>query len=455
MIGSTGGKLIYVLMLPLYTRWLSADEYGTTDAITIYADILASLAFLNIADAIFVCPKLSQTEDEKMAYFSSGLFFIGLVSVLAAVLFMSLDYRWIGQLSESVFFKYKWLIWALLVSRYSQTFVQGFTRSLDQLKVYSLAGIVLTGAIALLSFLLIPLWGMYGYVFAIVLAQLVTALYSFCSVRADRYFSLKAIKKQPLKELLAYSTPLVPNSMMWWLINGMNRPLMETRLGLVAIGIYAVANRISGVINSLSSILGLAWGNSVLSEYGKKGFDRFFNNYLRLMSGSFFFACMLLVIFAEDIVRLFTTPAYYDAAKYIPLLALGLCFSCMSSCIGSVFSAVKKSAYFFYASLWGGVVSVGSLLILIPLLGLYGVAASMVLSFLVILVVRWILASRYVHIGYLWLYLFFGVALLLIYLNTFYFDSPIKYAVDVIIIFGVLSTIWGDIKKMVMVVAQK
>jgi O-antigen/teichoic acid export membrane protein len=59
LFGTVGSKLIFFFLLPLYTRWLETEEYGATDAITVYTSVLSSIVFLNIADAIFVCPKLA------------------------------------------------------------------------------------------------------------------------------------------------------------------------------------------------------------------------------------------------------------------------------------------------------------------------------------------------------------------------------------------------------------
>lgn len=35
-IGNVGSKLIGLLMLPFYTRWLSVEDYGVTDVISVY-----------------------------------------------------------------------------------------------------------------------------------------------------------------------------------------------------------------------------------------------------------------------------------------------------------------------------------------------------------------------------------------------------------------------------------
>ena len=455
MLGTIGSKLIYVLMLPLYTRWLAADEFGAADTITVYTDILVTIVFLNIADSIFVFPKMAETDEKKKEYFSSGLFFMLLMSVIGFFFFLIAELFKDSFPSDNVFFRYKWLIYGLLISRYFQVYVQEFSRSLDMLGVYSFAGVALTGGIAVFSFILIPQFGVHGYVYALILAQLVTAAYSYVAAKAGRYLTVSAVKKQPLKELLAYSVPLAPNSLMWWLINGINRPMMEHQLGLFAIGVYAVASRISGAINSISSIFGLAWGNSVLEEYGKDGFEHFYNNYLRILTTLYFVGCILLVILAKPLVALFTTPEYYDAATYIPILALGLCFSCMGMSIGSIFSAVKKSKYYFYASVWGGVVSVGSLLALMPIWGLMGVAISLMLSFLTIMLVRWYFASKYVCLKGILYYVFLVVMFFVVYLSDLYIDSFLKYVLDAAVIAAIIFNMRKELKKMIQVILNR
>ncbi len=455
MLGTIGSKLIYILMLPLYTRWLSADEFGASDTITTYTDILVTIVFLNIADSIFVFPKMAKTQEEKKEYFSSGLSFIAVMALIWIVLFLFVGVFASHFSEENVFFKYKWLIFGLLVTRYIQVYTQEFTRALDMLKLYSFAGVVLTGGVALFSFLLVPTWGIYGYVYAIILAQVTTSVYSFVMSKSQNFLSFRYIKKKPLNEMLAYSLPLAPNSMMWWLINGINRPMMENQLGLAAIGIYAVASRISGVINSISSIFGLAWGNSVLEEYGKDGFEEFYNNYLRIITTLYFIGCIFLVIFSRPLVALFTTEEYYDAALYIPLLSLGLCFSCMGMSVGSIFSAVKKSKYFFYASVWGGIVSVGSLLILMPLLHLLGVAISLMLSFLTIMFVRWYFASKYVYIRKKMYYVFLVGMFMIVYMSDLYIESFVKYFIDAAVVLGIIYMMRVELIKMFQVLFNR
>ena len=42
-IGNVGSKLIGLLMLPFYTRWLSVEDYGVTDVISVYVSFFLGI----------------------------------------------------------------------------------------------------------------------------------------------------------------------------------------------------------------------------------------------------------------------------------------------------------------------------------------------------------------------------------------------------------------------------
>jgi O-antigen/teichoic acid export membrane protein len=50
-VGNMGARVIGLLMLPFYTRWLSVEDYGTTDIINAYVSLLLGLVSACIADS--------------------------------------------------------------------------------------------------------------------------------------------------------------------------------------------------------------------------------------------------------------------------------------------------------------------------------------------------------------------------------------------------------------------
>jgi O-antigen/teichoic acid export membrane protein len=284
--------------------------------------------------------------------------------------------------------------------------MQQFTRSIDKMNVYSVTGVVITGSTAAFSFLIIPKQGMFGYVLAIIFASFMGMLYSFLCSGAYKYVSVKMIKKDACAEMLKYSIPLIPNNIMWWLVGALNRPIMEQYLGIHSVGIFAVANKFPGIVSLLFSVFGLSWQISVLEEFGKAGYNQFFNRVLRLAAVGLFLLFFIFALCNRLIVRIFAATDFFDASKYVALLTLGSVFSCLAGIVGSNFSAMRQSKYFLYSSVWASICAVVGNIILIPILGIIGASVTVTLSFFVLLISRIIYARKYVRIQDLEKYLF-------------------------------------------------
>jgi O-antigen/teichoic acid export membrane protein len=291
-----------------------------------------------------------------------------------------------------------WFIYGLLVTNFLQQYIQQFIRSIDKMKVYSTTGIVVTVSTAVGSFLIIPRWGVFGYVVALIIANFAGVAYSFLCSSAYRYFRVSSIRKNVCREMLKYSIPLIPNGMMWWLVGAFNRPLMEKHLGMYAIGIFAVANKFSSIILVMFSIFAVSWQVSVLEEFYKERYERFYNTMFHVLTSGMFILSFVITILSKIIIGLFVDSAFNEAWKYIGILTLGAMIQGMASFVSSNFSAVRKSKYFFYSSIWGAVSSIIFNLILIPSFGIMGAAVSMSLSLSILAASRMFYAQKYVKI---------------------------------------------------------
>jgi O-antigen/teichoic acid export membrane protein len=396
-IGNAGAKLIGLLMLPFYTRWLSVEGYGTTDIINVYVNLLLGLATACIADAVFIFPKGQPIEQQK-TYFSSGLCFAFLSLGVTAFLFKAASVIFVYKEISNSFTDNAWFVYGLLVTSFLQQYIQQFVRSIDKMKVYSTTGIVLTVSTAVFSFFIIPKWGVSGYVFALILANILAAVYSAVFSGAFKYLAIKAVKKSACAEMLKYSVPLIPNGIMWWLVGAFNRPLIEKYVGMHEVGIFAVANKFPGILSIIFSIFSISWQISVLEEFGKANYANYYNKIFRLLVSGLVFIFFIITISSKFIIGILTTDSFYESWKYIPILTLGAILSSVSGFAGTTFSASRESKYFFYSSVWGAVSSVVCNIILIPRLGIMGGSISVVASFAVMAISRIAYNWKYVKI---------------------------------------------------------
>ena len=92
---------------------------------------------------------------------------------------------------------------------------------------------------------------------------------------------------------------------------------------------------------------------------------------------------------------------------------------------------------------------------LMPLLGLIGVALSLMLSFFTIMLVRWYFANRYVHINRRGYYVFLVAMFLLVYAADLYIDSYLKYIVDAFLVALIVYNMREELFKMIKVILNK
>lgn len=433
-IGNAGSKLIGLLLLPFYTRYLSPEQYGITDMVAVYANICVPIITACIADGIFIFPKDSDVNGKKK-FFTSGLCFTLVTFIAAALLFYGIDIVSDCYGYHTTFTNYIWWVYIMTLTSYFQSYMQQFCRSIDKMVVFSVTGIVQTILMAGLAFWLVPQYGIEGYFWSLIAASFLSSIFSFVFSGSYKYLNVLSFDSASLKELLLYGLPLIPNSLMWWLVNGINRPIMESTLGLHSIGIYSVAHRFPSLINLLFTIFTSAWTISMVEEYKKPDFPVFYNKIIRLITVLLVFGCIVLTASSKIIVRVFAAPEFEEAWRYIPLLSVAAIFQCMSSLVGGVFMATKKSKYFFYSSIWGAVSSLVCTYLFIIWWGLIGVCIALVTSFFSMLLSRIIFARKYVKVEYKPFIPLFGIL----------FIQVVAITLDVPIVINILVTLMSII----------
>lgn len=454
-IGKAGSSIIGLLMLPFYTHWLSTDEYGTTDLITTYAAILMGFMTCCIADAIFIFPKDADKKG-RTYYYTSGYLFVAVTTVfwgvgLVLLYYLANCFSWGG-----VFFERTWYIFAFAICQFLQQYTQSFTRSIDKMKVYTITGIVYTGGIALFSFFLLPYYGLEGYLFAMIFANLISTGFTIIASGSYKYLSIHGFNNESLRELLRYGIPLIPNGLMWWIVNGLNRPIMEANLGLEALGLYAVANKFPLLLSTLVGIFNTAWSITLLEEFGKPDFNFFFNRTIKMLYFVMITGACIIAALSKVIIYLFADNAYFEAWNYIPVLTLSIVFQNFSGLIGGVFSAEKTSKYFFYSSIWGAASSLIATYLCIKLWGLQGAAIAMAFSFFVMSVVRIIFAWK--RISQIQLSWYFMVTLLyILFIAVVLIDKPLIINIPLYIVIvsvicfvskDVIIPVWETVKSL-------
>lgn len=398
-LNTVSTKLITFLLVPLYTYFLTAAQYGVTDMSLTVAGLVTPVVTLSIGDA--TTRYIIDDPDDKERYISVG-FWVTLFGCLIMLLLLPL----LGLSIFGSLGNYKWFYLAYFASSAFNAYLANVARGLNQIKLITWASIASSLVSALSAGLLIGLlnWKVEGYFVSLIFGGLVAiVLYlifggSWKYVRIpkkerDRYF---------LKKMLLYSVPLMPNAIFWWVGTSVNRFFITSMLGIGASGLFAAASKIPNVMNMVSSTFWQAWSLSAFQEFKKTDTGKFYSNVFAVFRTFCFLAASGLMLLTPWLASLLLQKKFYDSWPIIPVLILAFLFNVFAGFYGTVFTASMKTKHLMTSTAAAAIVVVVLTWLLVRIMGLQGAAWAMVGSNLVMYVIRVAMAHPIVRIAVNW-----------------------------------------------------
>ncbi|MEM1485757.1 polysaccharide biosynthesis C-terminal domain-containing protein [Oscillospiraceae bacterium PP1C4] len=389
-IGTFSSKMLVFLLLPLFTRVLSPNDYGIVDLVVQTSNLIIPIVSIGISNAI-IRFGLDRAVD-KRDVFTGGITVVGIGYLLFLLLRPLLTN--IPIIHDHAHLIYLYVLTSCLRSLCSQ-----FVRSRELVKLYAFDGVMSTFMVISFNFLLLVGFklGITGYLLATILSDLSSAVFLFFFAGLHRYVRFKGINWSVLRSMLGYAVPLIPATIFWWITNVSGRYLVTYMIGTQANGLYAIAYKIPTMIILVSGIFTDAWQMSAITESGP-GRNQFFSNVFAAYQAIIFTAASGLILFSKMITRILVSDAFYSSWQYIPFLVLATVFSCFVTFLGSIYMVEKKSIATLLTTVLGAVVNIILNLLLIPKFGINGAAFATFISYLVVFVVRVIDTRRFVKI---------------------------------------------------------
>ena len=379
-IGNLGSKLLQIVLVPFYTRFMSDTQYGTVDLLQSMASLLMPIFSLTIAEGVF---RYAMDKDyDKSTVLSVGI-------VVTAIGSMILCFGGWG-VSCSMDVTLVWLVVANTITNSFRTLTSQYTRAIGKTGLYALDNILMTACVLLFNIFFIAKlnWGVTGYMLGYTLANLFSAVFLIVKLGNCFTFHPHKVHKPLVKEMLLFSLPLIPNSICWWISSFLDRVMIVSMVSTAANGLYAAAHKIPSLLSMVMTIFFQAWQVSANEEFKKKDITQFYTKIFEQIYACILVMASLLIMLSKPINSVFLGADYYEAWKLMPPLILSTTFYSFAQFLGSIYTANKKTKMAFVTNLVGVAVSVSLNLILIPSIGTIGAAVANATSYLVLWTVR-------------------------------------------------------------------
>ena len=426
-IGNFGSKLISFFLVPLYTNIFTTAEYGTIDLITILTTVIVPLITLNISESVMRYSMDKNSDKDKILS-------VGNVILLVSILICMISFPILSVISYTSQY-------ALLLVIYMMTFISSsiylcFIRGKEQLFDYSIISIVQTLIIAILNiyFLIVLKIGIKGYIIAYIIAYLITTF--LCIIRGKIIPSFKklSLDKKLAKDMIKYSVILIPNSLMWWIMNSLDRIMVTSMISIEANGVYTVSYKLPTIIITLTSIFNQAWMFSAVKEKDSADKETYSNSIFTALFNIVITISLFLLLILKPLMKIYVGKAFFLAWEYTPALIIGTVFLTLGTFISNEYTAHKDSIGFLKSSTIGALINLILNFLLIPIIGVMGAAIATCISYICVYIFRIFDTRKYLKYRVLDKEKVICISLLLLSSIVIYIDNYFYYLILLLIL---------------------
>lgn len=400
-LASLLSKGLAIFLLPLYTRVLSPGDYGAYELLITLGALANLVVALEISQgqARYWADVHEPAARRRLA--STSLWF----TVLMFGLFMLIGLLAAQKINAIVLGDAHYLdafrlgIGLITVNGIFYQLLNQFRWELRS-KAYALASVAFA-LFTVLFALVFCLWLGLGLV-GVMLAQLSAAMLAcfLCLWMLRNTFGWQFDALQ-LRDMLRFSTPLVPAGLAVFISLYINRLAINHFGSLEDVGHFGIGSRIASFSTLLILGIQAALTPLVYQHYRDPQtpgqIARLFSWFMAVALA----ACLFMALFARELLMLFTTPEFMASAALVGLLAPALLLSQMYIFAPGI-AIAKKTHWQLWVTLLSAAVSVTANWILVPLLGIWGAALATLITSLVFFGSWLLLSQRLYRIPYAW-----------------------------------------------------
>lgn len=453
-LGNVLNKLAAVLLIPIYTRYLTLSEVGIIALLEMAEVLMLTIVPLGMNNALWRnLPSKGESGKRRMIYSA----FVGTSIVNFFLLgFISLNYQFpapfLGlEVDQS---------WLLLLVLTNVFFTFGLRFLLSLLQYEGKTGIyVVLSLVQFLGVLLATIYlvafrneGLLGVVIAKVFVSSPIFMFA-CIVIIARYKTLPSISDYV--RLLKFGLPFVLFALVMPVLTFSDRYFLKSfDVELSDIGIYYIAYKFGMIVNM---ILVMPLQRGWMPMMYKMGIGEESRQYLRDIM--FYFATvgvslfMVISFFSEELIRVFAGQDYLVGSSIISVIAIAYLINGFRQFFMAGTVLTDKTIWLILSSVSGMVVNLVLNYFLIRKFGIWGAAWATLISYTFLSGLVYIISQKFVRLDWGWrrvIALFFISGIFfagVIFLQTEFSDMRQIIGLSGMVTFTVFLRITGIIGK--------
>lgn len=425
MFGVILSRAVSFIMLPIYTHYLIPGDYGVLELLVMTSEVIAIFIGLGLPSAIFRFYSEKESTAEKNRVISTALISgSALFFVIFGLMFINSRFFSVLLFGSDAYVHHFRVLFASMAFASSLElpliYLRARAKSVKFVTV-SLVRLVIQLSLNIL-FIVVLGYGVLGVLYSSLIATLVLSAYLMVGTVKDCGLGFS---RGTLKELVIYGYPLIFSHLGTFILTFSDRYFIKAFFDLNEVGLYSFGYKFGILVSSLLMGPFFAHWAVEMFEIDKRA-DRE-EVFVRIFDVMFFVS--LTFIFAESVfikeaIKILSAPEYLQAYTVVPVICLAYYFSMLAFYVRLGIMIKKVTKFIAYSTIIAVAVNIGCNFLLIPPFGMYGAAASTLISFYIRFILVYIWSQKVYPLPYRWarlnmLLIYSALLLLVSFLITF------------------------------------
>ena len=401
-IGSVLQQSVGFFLIPLYTRALGTEGYGTLEIVSSFAAISMVLFNLGLSSAIVKCYHQDcSSKTEQRAIFSTSLFLL-LPPLVAGCTLIFLLAPWLSsQLLVSAEMRNLLQISALsvfLVS-VSSIFLALFRAKQD---AWTFAALSLCQFFSLtflnIYFVAVREMGVRGILWATVLSHGLVILLALPKLWGE--ITLR-FEKSLARPLLTFGLYVIPIGLAGWIMNLSDRYFLRFLWDLDEVGVYSLGYKFGTAIFVLVVWpFQLAWPSFSFSISRNHNHRQVYARVLTYLLVILVFVSLSVALLCQPIIRLVADEQFGHSYRIVPPVTLGYIFYGIVYCVAPGVHLKMKTQFLSLFVVLSAVVNILLNFLFVPEFGMMGAAWATAITYLLLAVSTFVFSNHVYPISY-------------------------------------------------------
>lgn len=381
-LGSTLSKILAFLLLPLYSSALSQADFGYFDLTTTIVTIVIGIISIEIWTGLirFLLEQNSSYSKPEIVCNSLLVAVVSLLSLIPVYLVITIF----------VYVPYLPLVTLFACSYYIQALYGGLARGFQKNLDYAISGVLSSIINMVMNIIGLTLLGggievLYISFFVSALSQVI---YLEIKIHSMRMCRSENVNWELLRNLVRFCLPLCTSSISFWALSNYGKIALTNSFGMSANAIYSMALRFASVIPLVTTVISLAWQETVFAGGDEVNQKRLYKNGIKIYFNLLAFALILLMPLMKFGFELIIDDSYNEAVMLLPFCILFAVINGFSDFVGKIIISEGSTRNIFLSTTLGAVVCFFIATFLIPHFGIIMAPLSAVFGFLGLLIVR-------------------------------------------------------------------